>query len=77
MLCRHLDHETYGGLGRTNFSQNGRPFTRDRKSAKPVSTFSRDRIIRRIDTTRLYHVTALLWYHVKHQLLLNKMQSFL
>ena len=26
MLCRHLDHESYGGLGRTNFSQNGRPF---------------------------------------------------
>ena len=28
-------------------------------------------LIRRIDTT-----TAMLWCHVKHQLLLNKMQSF-
>ena len=43
---------------------------------KPVSTLSRDLVIRRVDTTTLYHVTAMLWYHVKHQLLLNKMQSF-
>ena len=34
-------------------------------------------IIRRTDTTTLYHVTEMLKYHVKHQLLLNKMQSFL
>ena len=24
-----------------------------------------------------YHVTAILWYDVKHQLLLNKLQKFL
>ena len=36
-----LDHETYGGLGRANLSQNGRPFTRVRKS--PLS---------RVDQTR-------------------------
>ena len=44
---------------------------------KPVSTLSRDLVIRRIDTVTLYHVTAMLWYHVKHKLLLNKMQSCL
>ena len=43
----------------------------------PVSTLSRDLFDRRIDTTTLYHVTTMLWYHLKHQLLLNKMQSFL
>ena len=41
-----------------------------------VSTLSRDLVIRRIDTTTFYHVTAMLWYHVKHQLLLNKIQLF-
>ena len=46
---------------------------------KLVSTLSRDLVIRRIDTvtTTLYHVTVMLLYHVKHQLLLSKMQSFL
>ena len=43
---------------------------------KLVSTYSSDLFIRRIDTTTLYHITEMLWYHVKHQLLLNKMQSF-
>ena len=45
--------------------------------AQAVSTLSRDLAIGRTDTTTLYHVTAMFWYHVKHQLLLNKMQSFL
>ena len=43
---------------------------------KPVSILIGDLVIRRIDTTTLYHVTEMLWYHVKHQLLLNKMQPF-
>ena len=30
---------------------------------KPVSTLSRDLVIRRIDTATLYHVTVMLWYH--------------
>ena len=30
-----------------------------------------------IDTTALYHLTAMLWYHMKHQLLLKKIRSFL
>ena len=30
-----------------------------------------------IDTTALYHLTAMLWYHIKHQLLLKKIRSFL
>ena len=34
---------------------------------KPVSTLSRDLVFGRVDTTTLYHVTAMLWYHVKHQ----------
>ena len=77
-----LDHETYGGLGRANLSEKAvhlQEFERAPSQGwiKPASTFSRDLIMRRIDTTRLYHVTVLLWYHVKHQLLLNKMQSFL
>ena len=33
---------------------------------KPVSTLSRHLVIRRIDTTTLYHSTAMLWYHMKH-----------
>ena len=44
---------------------------------KLVSTLSREIVIRRINTTTLYHVTAMLWYHVKHQLSLNEIQSFL
>ena len=31
--------------------------------AQTSSTLSRDLIIGRIDTTTLYHVTAMLWYH--------------
>ena len=41
---------------------------------KPVSTRSRDLVIKRTVTTTLYHVTAIFLYHVQHQLLLNKMQ---
>ena len=42
-----------------------------------VAQISRDLVIKRTDTVILYHVTAMSWYHVKQQLLLNKMQSFL
>ena len=42
-----------------------------------AQTLLRDLVIRRIVTTTIYHVTPMLWYHVKHQLLLNKVQSFL
>ena len=44
---------------------------------KQVSTLSRNLVITRIDTKTLYHIIAMLWCHMKHQLLLNKMQSFL
>ena len=44
---------------------------------KPVSTLERNVLIRRIDTTTPYHLIAMLWYHVKHQLLLKKIRSFL
>ena len=44
---------------------------------KPVSTLLRDPFIRKIVIPTLYHVTPMLWYHVKYQLLLNKVQSFL
>ena len=44
---------------------------------KPVSTLERNVLIRRVDTTTLNHLTALLWYHIKHQLLLKKIRSFL
>ena len=33
-------------------------------------------VSRRIDTATLYHSTAMLWYNMKHQLLLSKMQLF-
>ena len=42
-----------------------------------AQTLLRDLVIRRIVTTTIYHVTPMLWYHVKHQLLQNKVQSFL
>ena len=38
---------------------------------KPVSTLSRDLVIRMIDTTILYHSAAMFWYHIKHHLLLK------
>ena len=44
---------------------------------EPVSTLPSDALIRRIGTTTLYHVLALLWYQMKHELLLNKIQSLL
>ena len=44
---------------------------------KPVSTLERNVLITRIDTTTLYHLTAMLWYHIKHQLLLKRIRSFL
>ena len=44
---------------------------------KQVSTLERDVLIRRIDTTTLYHLTATLGYHIKHQLWLKKIWSFL
>ena len=44
---------------------------------KRVSPLERNVLIRKIDTTTLYHLTAMLWYHIKHQLLLRKIQSFL
>ena len=31
-------------------------------------TTLRDHLIRRVVTRTLYHVTAMLWYHIKHQL---------
>ena len=48
----------------------------DLRWLKPVLTLSRDLVIRRINTTTLYHVIAMLRYHVKNQLLLNEMQLF-
>ena len=42
-----------------------------------AQTLLRDLVIRRIVTTTIYHVTPMLWYNVKHQLLQNKVQSFL
>ena len=49
------------------------------KVAQTRRTLSRDLVNGRIvDTTTLYHVTAILSYHVAHQLLLlNKIQSFM
>ena len=44
---------------------------------KLVLTLERNVLIRRIDTTTLYHLTTMLWYHIKHQLLLKKIRSFL
>ena len=44
---------------------------------KPVSTLRRDAPIRRTGTTMFYHVLAILWYQMKHELLLNKKQSLL
>ena len=42
---------------------------------KPKTNFKL--VIRMIDTTTLYHVTAMLWYHVlKYHLLLKKLQLF-
>ena len=43
---------------------------------KPVSTLERNVLIRTVDTT-LYHLTGMLWYHIKHQLLLKKIRSLL
>ena len=43
---------------------------------KQVSTLKRNVPITRIDTTPLDHLTAMLWCHVKHQLLLKKIRSF-
>ena len=43
---------------------------------KPVSTLERNVLIRRIDTTTLYHLTGLFWYHIKHQLLLKRFSRF-
>ena len=43
---------------------------------KPVSTLEKNVLIRRVDTT-LYHLTGMLWYHIKHQLLLKKIRSLL
>ena len=40
---------------------------------KPVSTLEKNVLIRRIDTKTLYHLTAMLWYHIKHQLLLKNL----
>ena len=40
-----------------------------------VSTFPRIALIRRIGTTTLYHLLAILWYQMNHGFLLNKMQS--
>ena len=44
---------------------------------EPVSTLPSDALIRRIGTTTLYHVLAILWYQMKHKLLLNKIKSLL
>ena len=44
---------------------------------KLVSTLERNFLIRRIDTTTLNHLTAMLWYHIKHQLSVKKIRSFL
>ena len=43
---------------------------------KPVSTLSKDRVIRRIDTLTLYHSTTIVCYHIKHQLSLKKIWLF-
>ena len=32
-----------------------------------------DTLLRSNDPTKLYHVTAMLWYHMKHRLFSNKM----
>ena len=39
---------------------------------EPVSTIPSDALIRKIVTTTLYHVLAILGYQMKHELLLNK-----
>ena len=44
---------------------------------KTVSTLPSNALIGRISATTLYHVLAILWYQMKHGLLLNKMQSLL
>ena len=44
---------------------------------EPFSTLPSDALIRRIGTTTLYHVLAILRYQMKHELLLNKIQSLL
>ena len=56
------------------------PFTHQRvdlKWLKHFITLERNILIRRIDTTTLYNLTAMLWYDRKHQLLLKKIRSFL
>ena len=58
------------------------PFTHQRvdlKWLKHFTTLERNILIRRIDTTTLYNLTAMsrLWYDRKHQLLLKKIRSFL
>ena len=45
------------------------------KVAGTSFTTFKDLLIRRVVTTKLYHVTAMLWYHMEHKLLLNKMRS--
>ena len=44
---------------------------------KQVSTLPSDALIRRTDTTTFHHVLAILWYQMKHELLLNKIESLL
>ena len=44
---------------------------------EPVSTLPSDALIRRKGTTTLYRELAILWYQMKHELLLNKIQSLL
>ena len=36
------------------------------RSLEPVSLLLRHLLIRKVVTTTLYHVTAMLWYHMKH-----------
>ena len=47
------------------------------KVAGTSFTTLRDLLIRWVITTILYHVTAMLLYHIKHQLYLNKMRPLL
>lgn len=64
-------------IGAINFAP---PFTHQRvdlRWLKHFTTLERNILIRRIDTTTLCNLTAMLWYDRKHQLLRKKILSFL
>ena len=54
-----------------------RAFGQAFKEARTSFIASKDALIRRIGTTTLYYVLAILWYQMKHELLLKKIQPLL